>query len=94
MYELITLVVETPDDSVTPEARMPFVPDRPLNNKLRKGLTYGSKLRIENESGFVLRNAVQECLYEMPRHRPTLVELKTRVTNVMLGIVERDMPDE
>ncbi|KAG4436509.1 hypothetical protein IFR05_008015 [Cadophora sp. M221] len=68
-----------------PEAWYPFNPSALpvprnflINGAPALGITYGTKLRIKDYSN-TLKDAIHECLYEEPLHRPTLIALKTRI---------------
>ncbi|KAH7319024.1 kinase-like domain-containing protein [Rhexocercosporidium sp. MPI-PUGE-AT-0058] len=92
MYELLTLIIKTDDEICTPEPHIPFLPSTPLHGNAPRGLAFGTRLQGAREYSTELRDTVQECLYEGPRKRPRLVELKGRVFNMIRGLVERQGP--
>lgn len=91
MYEC--LILDTGDDGFaeTPEPHLPFLPIF-INGSPPKGITYGTKLQAQNYSP-VLKDLIHECLYEKPEHRPTLLQLKTKISNAISEIVTRDGPE-
>lgn len=80
MFQLLTLSNNPPDQTE------PFVPGFTLNGAPARGIAYGINLQTfsinqgQNYSQEIIE-LIYECLYEKPVHRPTLVELKTRVRN-------------
>ncbi|PMD38033.1 kinase-like protein [Hyaloscypha variabilis F] len=81
MYQLLTLSQDPPDH------RVPFLPDFSLNGDAPQGLTYGVNLQMYGVNSGPpyerysqdLIETIYECLYEQPAHRPTLIDLKTRI---------------
>ncbi|KAH9216262.1 hypothetical protein DL95DRAFT_122624 [Leptodontidium sp. 2 PMI_412] len=57
------------------------------------GITYGTKLRITKYS-VTLKDAIHECLYEEPTHRPTLIALKARIAAAIAArLAAGDVPE-
>jgi hypothetical protein len=73
MYQLITTSLCPPDP------KEPFLPQQNLRGNPPQGITFGTDLQAYPFSNQLL-DLVQECLYEMPHHRPSLTELKENVT--------------
>ena len=57
---------------------IPFLPNHLIDNLPAKGLTYGANL-IPYPYSNALKNLIFECLYEIPAHRPSLLELKGKI---------------
>lgn len=72
MYQLVLLTPEPPN------FRNSFLPYNKINDEPPKGLTYGVDIQ-EYPYSQTLRDLVQECFYEKPGHRPSLIDLKRRV---------------
>lgn len=68
-----------------PEPGSPFTPTAAINGVAVKGRTYGTRLRRMTYS-VTLTDLVQECLYEVPTHRPPVVELKSRTLATIAAI--------
>ncbi len=65
-----------------PDPKQPFTPRWKLNGDKPKGRTFGLPLRGQSPHySRTLTDLVQECLYEIPGHRPDLNTLKARVRN-------------
>lgn len=89
MYQLVTLRDEPPDELYPPDAQgnrrfrvTPFLPPFTLDGGPAAGYTFGPNLRAySNNSEFSesLTDLIYQCLYEDPRNRPTLEDLKTRI---------------
>jgi hypothetical protein len=80
------------DGDGVPNPKIPFIPTFNLNGSPPKGRTYGIELRSISRDIIPAGQAVPagrysrrlidlifECLYEIPRHRPTPIELKQRI---------------
>ena len=63
-----------------PNQRDPFVPGYDLNAAAPLGITYGVHLSVRPYSSS-LKDPIQACLYDDPIDRPTLTQLKERITN-------------
>ena len=70
---------------------------RPLhfktNNQVPRGWTYGERIRnaVYSDS---LKELIWECLYDRPAHRPTLQQLKKRVTRGLEEAITNNAPQE
>lgn len=74
---------EPPDDySITPKAKQPFIPTGAINGAPAKGISYGTRLQLMTYSD-TLTDLIQEMLYEIPAHRPTVLEVKNRTLAVI-----------
>jgi len=62
-----------------PDPKEPFLPQHNLRGNPPMGITYGTDLQAYPLSNTLL-DLVQECMYEMPHHRPALSELKENTT--------------
>lgn len=81
MYEAACL---TGDE---PEPYLPFLPNYPIRKLPAKGTVFGTLLRSQDLYSDELKDLIQECLYEQPGHRPSLIELKTHVTRALKKLV-------
>jgi hypothetical protein len=61
-----------------PDHTKPFIPSWQINSAAPKGRTYGANLQAYPYSQ-TLKDLISSCLYEVPAHRPTLLELKAQV---------------
>jgi len=61
-----------------PDHTEPFLPSWSINSAPPKGRTYGANLQSYPYSQ-ALKDLIFSCLYEVPAHRPTLLELKAQV---------------
>lgn len=74
------------------EPNRPFLPGAVISSNgpgSAKGILYGTDLQ---NLGFSqnLKDAIHECLYENPRHRPRLLRLKKRIHTAINAIVAAD----
>ncbi|KAH9216257.1 kinase-like domain-containing protein [Leptodontidium sp. 2 PMI_412] len=83
MYQFATLS-DTP-----PSAGTPFFPTFHLNNAPPLGWTYGHDLQAYAFST-TLKDLLFECLYEIPSHRPDLLNLKTRIAAAITATLASD----
>jgi hypothetical protein len=76
-----------------PNHRDPFYPAYELNGADPKGITYGVDLSMYPYS-HSLRDMIQECLYERPSNRPTILHLKRKVYDGVEACIEAgDLPE-
>lgn len=71
MYSLLTL-------ESGPDQRQPFLPTWTLNGDPPAGIVYGHDLKSfqGNPYSGSLTDLIQQCLYDVPAHRPSVLELK------------------
>ncbi|PBP16585.1 hypothetical protein BUE80_DR012414 [Diplocarpon rosae] len=72
MYQLICLTKDPP------KHLRPFKPDYDINGAPAKGNAYGPEIQIQDYSA-TIRDLIQECLYEKPAHRCSLMDMKTTI---------------
>ncbi|KAH6711766.1 hypothetical protein BKA61DRAFT_578196 [Leptodontidium sp. MPI-SDFR-AT-0119] len=60
------------------EAHIPFTPG-PLSGTPALGRAFGTEIQGVPNISATLKDAIQECLYEVPANRPTLLTLKRRI---------------
>ncbi|KAE9368345.1 kinase-like protein [Stipitochalara longipes BDJ] len=77
IYGLIAL------DQIAPDQKQPFLPTWPLYAEPAKGITYGHKLNSFQPDLYSrkLTDLVQQCLYDVPAHRPNVLQLKELIAS-------------
>jgi hypothetical protein len=87
MYRLITF-------EYSPLIQNPFFPTFLLNGAPAQGMSHGLNLTMYPEYGSALIELIIECLYENPQHRPTLLALKTRISDGFTAITNKGQPHD
>ncbi len=75
MYEMLCLS----DGFPYVDPAKPFTPNFDINGAPPKGRLFGVNLNAAPGYSATLKHLIQECLYENPKHRPSIKQLKGRV---------------
>ncbi|RDL42436.1 uncharacterized protein BP5553_02415 [Venustampulla echinocandica] len=78
MWDLATLKDRT-SEYEGPVQLKPFFPSWQISKRPAKGLTHGKYLQTVPRYSQTFKDLVYECLYEKPKHRPDVLELKGRI---------------
>jgi hypothetical protein len=76
---------------VPPSATRPFVPSFPVNGKRAAGVCYGIDIMVYPFSER-LKQTILSCLYEDPRLRPEILDLKMRIRDGVTSCMLQGMP--
>jgi hypothetical protein len=74
------------DLDTTPDPTDPFPDQTPSNYHVPRRITYGRALYMDKYSNS-LRDLIQECLYEAPKHRTPIDRLKRKIHEGMQACV-------